>query len=522
MSQSGRFIPTSGPGSGSVTSVSGGNNITITGNPTVNPTVNVSGTTNHDVLIGNATSSISSVTNGTTGQVLTATTGGDPSWQNASAGGIVTIDGDSGSVTGSTVNIVSGLSTINSGSSVGFFGLGTTLTLDLSDVNNNTLIGSGVGNALITGNNNVALGITNFQDLRGGSDNVAIGSAAGIAITSANGNTLVGSGAGVNLLTGSSNILIGGLSGTAYASSESNNIILGPSTGTAATSGEMFLGDFANTSTTYIAGVQGVTVSNTNAVTINTSTGQLGSQAFPASSISITGDTGGALTGAAFTFTGGSTGLTFAGSGSTETLGGELVVTNGGTGVGSFTAYAPVCGGTTTTGVLQSADTGISNSGYILTSTGATSLPTWQAASGAGIGTLDGDTGSATGSTVTIAGGAGITTSASGSTVTITATGTTGLNYTNVNTTPYTVLITDDFLSVDCSGGAIVVNLPNTPVLGQVFTVKDRTGSAAPGNTITITTLGGTTNIDGATTFVMNTAYEAVDIIGNGSTYEIF
>ena len=55
-----------------------------------------------------------------------------------------------------------------------------------------------------------------------------------------------------------------------------------------------------------------------------------------ASSISITGDTGGALTGNAFTFTGGTTGLTFAGATSTETLGGTLAIANGGTDATSF------------------------------------------------------------------------------------------------------------------------------------------------------------------------------------------
>ena len=48
-------------------------------------------------------------------------------------------------------------------------------------------------------------------------------------------------------------------------------------------------------------------------------------------SISITGDSGGALTNNAFIFTGGTTGLTFAGAGDTETLGGTLVIANGGT-----------------------------------------------------------------------------------------------------------------------------------------------------------------------------------------------
>lgn len=61
------------------------------------------------------------------------------------------------------------------------------------------------------------------------------------------------------------------------------------------------------------------------------------------------------------------------------------VVAGGGTGVTTMTtAYAPVCAGTTATGALQVASTGMSNSGYVLTSTGSSSLPTWQAASGGG------------------------------------------------------------------------------------------------------------------------------------------
>jgi len=56
-------------------------------------------------------------------------------------------------------------------------------------------------------------------------------------------------------------------------------------------------------------------------------------QTLPSSSISITGNTGGALTGTSFTFTGGTTGLTFSGSGTTETLTGTLAAANGGTGV---------------------------------------------------------------------------------------------------------------------------------------------------------------------------------------------
>ena len=54
------------------------------------------------------------------------------------------------------------------------------------------------------------------------------------------------------------------------------------------------------------------------------------------------------------------------------------VVAGGGTGDTSFVAYTPVCGGTSTTGPLQSVAS-IGTSGQVLTSNGAAALPTFQA-----------------------------------------------------------------------------------------------------------------------------------------------
>jgi hypothetical protein len=59
-----------------------------------------------------------------------------------------------------------------------------------------------------------------------------------------------------------------------------------------------------------------------------------------------------------------------------------ITVPYGGTGSTSFVANAPVIGGSTTTSPLLSAATGISNIGYVLTSTGSSSAPTWQQAPG--------------------------------------------------------------------------------------------------------------------------------------------
>lgn len=75
---------------------------------------------------------------------------------------------------------------------------------------------------------------------------------------------------------------------------------------------------------------------------------------------------------------------------------GTAVVAGGGTGSTSFTAYAPVCGGTTSTNPLQSASTGLSTSGFVLTSNGASALPSFQSVSASGaITTITGNTGGA-------------------------------------------------------------------------------------------------------------------------------
>ena len=73
---------------------------------------------------------------------------------------------------------------------------------------------------------------------------------------------------------------------------------------------------------------------------------------------------------------------------STPTFGGltltaALTVPNGGTGLQTTTAYAVLCGGTTSTGALQSIAS-VGTAGQVLTSNGAGALPTFQAGGGGG------------------------------------------------------------------------------------------------------------------------------------------
>jgi hypothetical protein len=108
-----------------------------------------------------------------------------------------------------------------------------------------------------------------------------------------------------------------------------------------------------------------------------------------------------------------------------------------------------------------------------------------------------------------------------GNTLTISAMTNMAFRYTNVAVTPYVVLATDYYLSVDTSALAITVQLPNAPTTNRLFVIKDRTGTAGTRN-ITVTTVGGAVLIDGAATFIMNTNYQAVNFVFNGSTYEAF
>lgn len=121
----------------------------------------------------------------------------------------------------------------------------------------------------------------------------------------------------------------------------------------------------------------------------------------------------------------------------------------------------------------------------------------------------------------TITAGAGIGIANGPGTITISNTGGSALTYTNVNTTPYVVLPADQYLGVDCSGGVITIQLPNAPSTGRVFVIKDRTGSAATNN-ITVTTVGGVVTIDGATTRLMILNYGSLNLIFDGTTYQVY
>lgn len=102
-------------------------------------------------------------------------------------------------------------------------------------------------------------------------------------------------------------------------------------------------------------------------------------------------------------------------------------------------------------------------------------------------------------------------------------------NYTQVthngtNPSPYTVTATDNYISCDTTSstaGTITILLPNAPTTYRRFIIKDRTGAASTSN-ITVTTVGGAVTIDGATSYIMAGNYDAIDLLFNGTSYEVY
>jgi len=94
------------------------------------------------------------------------------------------------------------------------------------------------------------------------------------------------------------------------------------------------------------------------------------------------------------------------------------------------------------------------------------------------------------------------------------------LTYVQPGAYPYTALSTDYFISVD-SASARTINLPNAPTTGKSYVIKDRIGSAAANN-ITLTTVGGVVTIDGATSKLIASNYGSLNVVFNGTSYEVY
>ena len=218
---------------------------------------------------------------GTVNYVLTSNgSGALPSFQDASASGATTtFDGDTGSATPSSGVITFDANT-NCGSSVDFSATGSTVSLNVTDSNDNTIIGKGSGNGSISGQNNNAFGFGTLSNLTSGDSNFAAGLDCLTLLTTGDANCGLGTGSLDQLTTGSYNCCLGENSGQNYTSSESSNVLINHP-GTAAESNVLRIGSGTGTgdqdlNKAFIAGINGNTSSNPLFVTINSSTDQLG------------------------------------------------------------------------------------------------------------------------------------------------------------------------------------------------------------------------------------------------------
>lgn len=89
---------------------------------------------------------------------------------------------------------------------------------------------------------------------------------------------------------------------------------------------------------------------------------------------------------------------------------------------------------------------------------------------------------------------------------------------TNITSGPYTVLTTDDIISVGTLSATLTITLPSSPTTGDTYNIKDANGSAAAFN---ITVQGNGNNIDVGATFVLTANYSSITVVYNGSKWII-
>lgn len=248
-------------GTGSITTVGSGNTLTP----------QLTGLTNHAILIGAGTATITKVgPSATTGQVLQSQGAStDPAFSTATYPSTTTINQ---LLYSSSSNVVGGLSTVNSAilntsasgvpslatspSCSGTLTAGTGLTATTGNVTisagnlalptttsaasgvitiggadffsaygtQNIFLGSFSGNFSLTGSANTGLGIGTLNSLTGGTQNTCMGVSAGGFITSSSGSVCAGYNTGLGITATGQNTLIGAYAGTATTGGNNTSV----------------------------------------------------------------------------------------------------------------------------------------------------------------------------------------------------------------------------------------------------------------------------------------------------------
>ena len=94
------------------------------------------------------------------------------------------------------------------------------------------------------------------------------------------------------------------------------------------------------------------------------------------------------------------------------------------------------------------------------------------------------------------------------------------VQYTGTTAATYVALGTDYFIGTDSTSGAITVDLPSSPTLGQSYYIYDATGEAATHN---VTVSGNGANISAAgssaSTKILSAAYSSLWVVFNGTIW---
>jgi len=202
-------------------------------------------------------------------QIYKASTGGGGS-------GITTIDGNSGSITGTTVSIETGGAT---GTAL-FTNSGTGSNLTFGDANGNINLGTTVLGVFGATTNNTGYGNNGFSNLSSGIDNTCVGNNSSNNISSGSFNSSFGNQAGTNNVLGSYNCFFGYLAGSQFggASTDSSNIAIN-AIGVNTVSNSLTIGSGTGTgnqqlNSAVICGIQGIAV--TGAAVLVSASDQLG------------------------------------------------------------------------------------------------------------------------------------------------------------------------------------------------------------------------------------------------------
>lgn len=282
------------------------------GNVTITPFSNIPNV--QSVVISNGVGVLDALNAGANGTVLTSD-GTNLSWQAAGGGGGVnSVHGTANQIIAApnVNNVVVSIPTtfIAPGSiaSTTTVTAGTGLTVTTGDItvtagnlnmpNTNVSGTQGIilfgGQAFISnfGTSNTYVG-ENAGNVGSANLNTAVGAGALLGLASGSGNNIaVGYNALHRMASGTQNIAIGSSAAFNYTTNENSNIIIGNNNGVLGESNTIRLGvnggGIGQQNRCFVAGIANVAVANTEMVTINSVTGQMGSQPVPGGSVTST------------------------------------------------------------------------------------------------------------------------------------------------------------------------------------------------------------------------------------------